>query len=76
MIVANKNHLKDLDELHQKVTLEAMGITLGVLLIVGVAYSLVTAHDLVAFDGDIAHMAVLASFTFMTSIFVGLRRYR
>jgi hypothetical protein len=76
MIIAIKNYLKDLDEMHRQVLLEAMGITLGVTLTVGNSYSLVVAHDLVAFDDNIAPLLVLASFTFMASIFFGLRRYR
>lgn len=79
-IFANRKHLQTLDELHQKVTLDAMAITLGVVFVVGVPYSLLDAYDIVGFDSGIsipiAALYVLMSVTYMVSMVVGLRRYR
>lgn len=76
MIIANKRHLQTLDELHRKVMLDAMGITLGVALIAGVPYSLLEAYEMLAFDSEIAALYVLMSLTFMASMILGLRRYQ
>ena len=55
MIVVNTNHLKDLDELQRKVTLDAMGITLGVTFVVGIPWSLLDAYDVITFDARFEH---------------------
>lgn len=80
LIIANKKHLQMLDELHQKVTLDAMAITLGVVFVIGVPYSLLDAYGVVGFVSGIAVpiavLYVLMSVTYMVSMVVGLRRYR
>ena len=76
MIYAHKNHLKSLDELHQKIQLEAMGITLGVALVVGLAYSNLDVANIIAHDAEISHLVLLLGFTYMGAMFLGMRRYR
>jgi hypothetical protein len=75
-VLATRHHLSDLDELHRKVLLEAMGIALGVGVIVSVPYTLLEGHDSAPFDGDSAHLLILMSLTFIASVVAGLRRYR
>ena len=58
MIIANRDHLKSLDELQQKVQLEAMSITLGVGLIAGLAYSNLDTSNVVPFDAEISHLVI------------------
>ena len=76
MIYAHKNHLKSLDELHQKIQLEAMGITLGVALVVGLAYSNLDVANIIEHDAEISHLVLLLGFTYMGAMFLGMRRYR
>jgi len=76
MIVANKNHLQSLDELHQKIHLEAMGITLGVGLVVGLAYSNLDVSDVIAADAEISHIVILMGLTYLASVFIGTRKYQ
>ena len=76
MIVANKNHLRSLDELQQKIQLEAMGITLGVGLVVGLAYSNLDVSNVIAADADISHLVVVMALTYLASIVIGTRKYR
>ena len=76
MILANKACLASLDEMHQRVLLDAMGITLGVFVILGIPYSLLEVYDIVAFEAEIAALYVVLSLTFLTSVKVGMRRYR
>ena len=76
MIRANKHHLKGLDEMHQKIQLEAMGLSLGVGLVVGLAYSNLDVTDLIPFDAEISHLVIVMGLTYLAGIFAGLRRYK
>jgi hypothetical protein len=76
VVLAMLHHLRDLDDLHRKVLLEAMGIALGVAVFVSLPYTLLEGHDAAPFDADSAHLVVLMSLTFMASVIAGLRRYR
>lgn len=76
MILANKNFLAELDELQQKVQLNAMGITLGVGLIAGVPFSVMDRYHMIPFHADIASLLILMSLTFLVSCVYGTRRYR
>lgn len=72
------HQLRDLDDLHRKVHLEAMAITLGVGWFVSIPYTLLEGHEAAPFDDDIALSAwlILMSLTFLVSIIIGMRRYR
>ena len=75
MIVANKRHLKGLDEMHQKIQLEAMALSLGVGLVVGLSYSTLDVTDLIAFDAEISHLVILMGLTYGAGVAAGLKRY-
>ena len=76
MILANKRYIADLDELQQKVYLNAFGITLGVALIVSIPFSVLELYHLVSFHAEISHLLMLMSLTFVASILYGNWRYR
>lgn len=76
MIVANKRHLKGLDEMHQKIQLEAMALSLGVGLVVGLGYSMLDVTQLVSFDAEISHLVILMGLTYGAGVKAGFRRYR
>jgi len=76
MIYANKNHLKSLDELQQKIYLEAMGLTLGVGLVVGLAYSNLDVANIIASDAEISHLVILMGLTYLGAVIFGTRKYR
>ena len=75
VIIANKNHLAELDELQQKITLNAMAITLGVGLIAGLSYSLLDITNVVSFDAEISHLVTIMGLTYAISTFIGHRKY-
>lgn len=75
MIVANKNHLRSLDEMQQKIYLEAMAITLGVGLVVGLAYSNLDVSEVIAFHAEIAHVVMVMGLTFIGSAAILHRKY-
>jgi len=76
MIVANKRHLKGLDEMHQKVQLEAMGLSLGVGLVVGLSYSNLDVTNIITADAEISHLVILMGLTYLAGVIFGLRKYR
>ena len=76
MIVANKHHLKGLDEMQQKIQLEAMALSLGVGLVVGLSYSTLDITNLIAFDAEISHLVILMGLTYLGGVVFGHRKYR
>ena len=76
MILANVRYLKSLDEMQQKVQLEAMGLSLGVGLVVGLAYSTLATTGLIGFHADISHLIILMALTNLIGTVFGLRQYR
>ena len=76
MIVANVKHLSNLDELQRKITMDAMGITLGVGLITGIAYEQLEDIKLITFEPEINHLIMLMSITYIITIFIGNRKYK
>lgn len=76
MIIDNIRHLKNLDELMQRVQLEAMGISLGVAIVGGISFSMLDATNLIPFDAEIGGLVMLIGITYMISLLVQLRRYK
>jgi hypothetical protein len=74
--LAWRKHLAEQDDLHRKVLMDAMGIALGVGMIVSLPYTLLERHDVAPFDAHSGHLVILQSLAFMASLITGLRRYR
>jgi len=75
-IVANRNQLRDQDEMLQRVSLEAYAITLGAMIIVGCPYTILQGNELVPAEFGIPVLMVVMSVTLLISTIVGLRRHR
>lgn len=76
MILAVKRYLKGLDEMQQKIQLDAMALSLGVGLVIGLGYSSMGQTNLIPIEPEISHMIMLMSITYIVGIFAGLRKYR
>jgi hypothetical protein len=76
MIFANIRHLKVLDEMMQKVQLEAMGLALGVGIVGGSAYSILVTANIIASNAQISFIVMLMALTYIAAILIGMRRYR
>ena len=70
MILANKQQLLGLDEMQQRMQLNAMGITLGASLVFGLAYSVVQSSKLISFDADFSHLIIFMSLTYLASLLI------
>lgn len=76
MIFANIHHITSLDEMLQKIQLQAMGITLGATLVAGISYSLMDTTNLIAADAEISFLVILMGLTYMAAVVIGYRRYK
>jgi len=76
MIMANKRHLNGLDEMHQKIQLEAMALSLGVGLVLGLAYSNLDVTNIIESDAEISHLVIVMGLTYLGGVIAGLKRYR
>ncbi|MGK0342594.1 MAG: hypothetical protein ACJAYE_001166 [Candidatus Azotimanducaceae bacterium] len=76
MIVANKKYLQGLDEMQQKIFLDACAITLGVGLVCGLSYDLLEDIKIISYGPQISHLIMLMCAVFLTTIIAGNRRYR
>lgn len=76
MIVANKQHLKGLDDLQQKIQLEGMALALGVSLVLGLSYEMLEDTDIITFKAQISHLIMLMGVTYIIGITLGNRRYK
>src|SRR5579872_3355654 len=76
MIRATKNYVMELDELQRKVWLDALGIALGVGLIVGVPWTVMDAYRVIHFHANFGLLVVLQGLTFVVTLFYGVWRYR
>ena len=76
MIMVNVKYLANLDELQRKITMDAMGITLGIGLIAGIAYEQLEEIKLITCETEINHLIMLMAITDISSILVGNRNYQ
>lgn len=75
MILSNKRLLLGLDELQQRIQLEAMGITLGVALVAGIACAALDATNLAPFDAEIGLLVGLMGITYFAAVISRTRRF-
>ncbi|WP_223265842.1 hypothetical protein [Vicingus serpentipes] len=75
MIWANIKHISVLDELQQKIQLDAMGIALGVGIVGGLSYSTMDNANVISGDAEIGFLVILISVSYMIALVVGKKRY-
>ena len=76
MILQTKRHVQALDELGQKIFLDAAAFTLGVGLVCGLSYELLEDIRLISSEPEIGHLIMLMALTFMVGMIAGHRKYR
>lgn len=76
MVLAVKRYLMGLDEMQQKIQMDAMALSLGVGLVIGLGYQSMGQTNLIPFEAEVSHMIMLMSLTYIVGIFAGLRKYR
>jgi hypothetical protein len=76
MIVANKQYVQGLDEMHRKIFLDAGALSLGVGLVCGLGYELLEDIRLITFQPEISHLVILMCLTFLAGLVMGHRKYQ
>jgi hypothetical protein len=76
MMIVNKNHLANLDELQRKISLEAMAIALGVAIMGGLSFSLLDINNIIPFDAEISYLVAATGISYMIAILIGTKRYQ
>jgi hypothetical protein len=76
MIFANIRHLRGLDELQQRIQLNAMGIALSVGVVGGLSYSMLDTTNLIAGDAEISVLVIAVSLTYLAAVIIGNRMYQ
>ncbi len=76
MVWANKTYLNGLDELQRKIQTDAMGLTLGVGLVMGNSYELLEDIHLIPFQPEIPHLVILMCLTYFIGMVIGKARYQ
>jgi hypothetical protein len=76
MILMNRKYINGLDEMHRKVTMEAMSIAFGVGMVGGLSYSMLDIANVIHFDAEIGHLVLLIGITYFIAFIVGSIRYK
>ena len=76
MLVANRNYLLIQDELQRKIQLEAMALTLGVVIIASMAYTTFQGDQLLNAKDSLSTLMFVIGITYLTGIFIGRRKYQ
>jgi hypothetical protein len=75
MVIANRHFFNSLDELQRKIQLEALGITLGLTVIIGITYSLLDTTNLIGVDAEIGFLVGIIGIIYMVSTLIIRKRY-
>ena len=75
MVLANVKLFRHYDELEQKIHSEAMGLTLGATVIVGLSYSLLDQTNLIQSDAEIGPLVLFIGVTYMISLLINRKKY-
>ena len=75
MIVANKNLIKSFDELQRKIHLEAMAITLGLTVVVGISYEISFDFGIINSEPETEYLIMFIGITYILSVLINNRKY-
>jgi len=76
MIIAHKNLFKTYDELQKKIQFEAMAITLGLVVVVGLTYEVSFDFGIIDKEPEFEYLMMFICFSYMASTIVNSLRYR
>ena len=76
MIIANKNLFKTYDELQKKIQFEAMAITLGLAVVVGLIYEVSFDFGVINSEPEFEYLIFFISFSYTASTIINSLRYR
>ena len=75
MILANRKLFNHYDELERKIHLEAMGVTLGAVVVVGLSYSLLGQSNIISSKAEISQLILFLGVFHIIVLRVNRKRY-
>ena len=76
MIIANKNLFKTYDELQKKIQFEAMAITLGLAVVVGLTYEVSFDFGVIDKEPEFEYLMLFICFSYVASTIISAIRYK
>jgi len=76
MIIANKNLFNSYDELQKKIHFEAMALTLGLTVVVGLVYEISFDFGVISSEPEFEYLVFFICFSYMSSIVINSLRYK
>jgi len=76
MIIANKNLFKHYDELEKKIQFEAMAITLGLVVVVGLTYEVSFDFGVIDSEPEFEYLVFFICFSYVASNIISAMRYK
>ena len=76
MIIANKNLFKHYDELEKKIQFEAMAITLGLVVVVGLTYEVSFDFGVIDSEPEFEYLMLFICFSYVASNIISAMRYK
>jgi hypothetical protein len=76
MIIANKNLFNHYDELQRKIHLEALALTLGLTVVVGISYEVSFDLGIINSEPETEYLILFISFSYIVSVLLNSRRYK
>ena len=76
MIIANKNLFKHYDELQKKIQFEALALTLGLAVVVGVVYEISFDFGVINSEPEFEYLVFFICFSYIASIIINSLRYK
>jgi len=76
MIIAQKNVFKHYDELQKKIQFDAMAITLGLTVVVGLVYEISFDFGVIDSEPEFEYLVFFISFSYITSVIISSRKYK
>lgn len=75
MVRADILHFLSQDEMQQRIALEAMGMTLGLTVIVGIAYSQLDTNNIIPWNADINGLFLFMGPCYIVNLLLARKRY-
>ena len=76
MIVAHKNLFKTYDELQKKIQFEAMAITLGLVVVVGLTYEVSFDFGVIDSEPEFEYLVIFICFSYVACNIISAIRYK
>jgi hypothetical protein len=75
MIIANKNLINNFDELQRKIHMEAMAITLGLAVVVGISYEISFDFNIINSEPEGEYLIMFIGISYIISVLINNRKY-